>query len=142
MLFFYFQVPNPKNVIYPYSRMKICASQKTAVLMGLQPSNSNRQTSFRKTMSACSQLFPGYVHGGIVAIQPPKSLEQSPTLHFLLALCARLTGYYHTESKRTQRVFFLLSHGFRIPTYQQLPISPQLHSVICYLLLVNAHYTP
>jgi hypothetical protein len=62
--------------------MKICASQKTAVLKGLQPSNSNRQASFRKTMSACRQLFPGYVHGGIVAIQPPKSLWTKPNAPF------------------------------------------------------------
>ena len=83
MHFFYFQVPNPKIVIFPYFLVKICASQKTAALNGLQPSNSNRQASFWKTMSACSQIFLGYVHGGIVAIQPPKSLSTKPNAPFL-----------------------------------------------------------
>lgn len=85
----------PKIVVFPYSRMKICASQKTAVLKGLHPSNSNRQASFRKTMSACSQLFLGYVHGGIVAIQPPKSLRTKPNAPFFAStLCSLLSKIY------------------------------------------------
>ena len=96
MHFFYFQVPNPKIVIFPYFLVKICASQKTAALNGLQPSNSNRQASFWKTMSACSQIFLGYAHGGILAIQPLKSLSTKPNAPFLAStLCSLLSKIYH-----------------------------------------------